>query len=148
MSEEVNSLEEQARARQERLKSLKRKREEKNEDKNEKDDPKLTLPRPKFRSYKPQDKELGEFVMKKPDVADAQNEVKDLLSLAKSEMVIDQLDISALAPRQPDWDLKRDVEKKLEKLARRTQKAMAELIREKLKEKQDLAEVPSAPVDV
>ena len=86
--------------------------------------------------------------MKKPDVADAQNEVKDLLSLAKSEMVIDQLDISALAPRQPDWDLKRDVEKKLEKLARRTQKAMAELIREKLKEKQDLAEVPSAPVDV
>ena len=45
MSEEVNSLEEQARARQERLKSLKRKREEKNEDKNEKDDPKLTLPR-------------------------------------------------------------------------------------------------------
>ncbi|RZB49881.1 cwf18 and/or RRM 1 domain containing protein [Asbolus verrucosus] len=62
-------------------------------------------------------------------------------------MVIDQVDISTLAPRQPDWDLKRDVEKKLEKLARRTQKAMAELIREKLKEKQDLTELPSEPAD-
>jgi len=34
-----------------------------------------------------------------------------------------------LAPRKPDWDLKRDVAKKLEKLERRTQRAIAELIR-------------------
>lgn len=33
-----------------------------------------------------------------------------------------------LAPRKPDWDLKRDVAKKLEKLERRTQRAIAELI--------------------
>lgn len=76
------------------------------------------------------------------------DEVRDLLNLAKSDMVIDQVDISTLAPRQPDWDLKRDVEKKLEKLARRTQKAMAEMIREKLKEKQDLAQVPHVPDNV
>ncbi len=35
-----------------------------------------------------------------------------------------------LAPRKPDWDLKRDVAKKLEKLERRTQRAIAQLIRE------------------
>ena len=34
-----------------------------------------------------------------------------------------------LAPRKPDWDLKRDVSKKLEKLERRTQRAIAALIR-------------------
>jgi len=34
-----------------------------------------------------------------------------------------------LAPRKPDWDLKRDISKKLEKLERRTQRTIAELIR-------------------
>lgn len=48
-------------------------------------------------------------------------------------MVIDEIDITNLAPRKPDWDLKRDVSKKLERLERRTQKAIAELIRERLK---------------
>lgn len=46
-------------------------------------------------------------------------------------------DITNLAPRKPDWDLKRDVAKKLEKLERRTQKAIAELIRERLKRGQE-----------
>lgn len=38
-------------------------------------------------------------------------------------------DLSNLAPRKPDWDLKRDVAKKLEKLEKQTQRAIAELIR-------------------
>ena len=37
-------------------------------------------------------------------------------------------DLMNLAPRKPDWDLKRDVSKKLAKLERRTQRAIAELI--------------------
>ena len=37
-------------------------------------------------------------------------------------------DLTTLAPKKPDWDLKRDNEKRLEKLERRTQKAIAELI--------------------
>lgn len=100
---------------------------------------------PKFRSYKPQDEKLTEHVLKKPEIPDVTGQVKNLLELSKSNMVIDQLDIANLAPRQPDWDLKRDVAKKLEKLEKRTQKAMAELIREKLKEKQDLADIAAAP---
>lgn len=52
-------------------------------------------------------------------------------------MVIDEIDIANLAPRKPDWDLKRDVSKKLEKLEKRTQRAIAELIRERLKTNQD-----------
>jgi len=34
----------------------------------------------------------------------------------------------SLAPKKPNWDLKRDVAKKLEKLDRRTQRAIAELL--------------------
>lgn len=49
-------------------------------------------------------------------------------------------DLSNLAPRKPDWDLKRDVAKKLERLEKRTQRAIAELIRDRLKTGQaDLA---------
>uniref|UniRef100_A0A8C6QI65 Coiled-coil domain containing 12 n=1 Tax=Nannospalax galili TaxID=1026970 RepID=A0A8C6QI65_NANGA len=46
-------------------------------------------------------------------------------------------DLANLAPRKPDWDLKRDVAKKLEKLEKRTQRAIAELIRERLKGQED-----------
>lgn len=46
-------------------------------------------------------------------------------------------DIGNLAPRKPDWDLKRDVSKKIEKLERRTQKSIAELIIERLKQNDD-----------
>ena len=52
-------------------------------------------------------------------------------------------DFTNLAPRKPDWDLKRDIAPKLEKLERRTQKAIAELIRERLKE-EDLANAVTA----
>lgn len=38
-------------------------------------------------------------------------------------------DLFNLQPKKPNWDLKRDVEKKLERLDRRTQKAVLELIR-------------------
>jgi coiled-coil domain-containing protein 12 len=48
-----------------------------------------------------------------------------------------------LAPKKPNWDLKRDVEKKLEKLDRRTQRAIYEIIRQRLEGDKDanLAEV-------
>ena len=52
-------------------------------------------------------------------------------------------DFSNLAPRKPDWDLKRDINPKLAKLEKRTQKAIAELIRERLKE-EDLANAVNA----
>lgn len=39
-----------------------------------------------------------------------------------------------IAPKKVNWDLKRDVEKKLEKLNRRTQRAIVEIIRERLAE--------------
>ena len=52
-------------------------------------------------------------------------------------------DFTNLAPRKPDWDLKRDIGPKLEKLERKTQRAIAELIRERLQE-EDLANAVTA----
>lgn len=96
--------------------------------------------RPKFRSYNPQDEELQNQVVPSAQAGDVVSKVQGQLESAKSKVVIDELDISNLAPRKPDWDLKRDVAKKLEKLERRTQKAIAELIRERLRQRQaDLA---------
>lgn len=51
-------------------------------------------------------------------------------SCTKITFVINSQDLVNLAPRKPDWDLKRDVAKKLEKLERRTERAIAELISE------------------
>ena len=42
----------------------------------------------------------------------------------------DQQNLTNLAPRKIDWDLKRDIAKKLEKLERRTQKAIVEILSE------------------
>ncbi len=39
-----------------------------------------------------------------------------------------------LAPRKPNWDLKRDLDVKLAKLERRTDLAIAQIIRERLRE--------------
>ncbi|TEB26572.1 mRNA splicing factor [Coprinellus micaceus] len=43
-----------------------------------------------------------------------------------------ELDIFNIAPKRPNWDLKRDMEKKLAKLERRTQEAIHTLIRQRL----------------
>ncbi|TTF41814.1 Coiled-coil domain-containing protein 12 [Bagarius yarrelli] len=62
-----------------------------------------------------------------------EDKVQDQLEAANPEPIIEEVDLANLAPRKPDWDLKRDVAKKLDKLERRTQKAIAELIRDRLK---------------
>ncbi|XP_013190235.1 coiled-coil domain-containing protein 12 [Amyelois transitella] len=130
--EGIGNLEEQALKRKERLKNLKRKNP--GGDNIEPTSEVVPLPKPKFRSYKPQDETLQEAKLDDALPAVVEEEVKDLLEAGKEKVVLQDLDISSLAPRKPDWDLKRDVAKKLEKLERRTQKAIAELIWERLKE--------------
>ena len=49
-----------------------------------------------------------------------------------------------MAPKKPNWDLKRDLEPKLEKLERKTAVAIAEMIRKRLKEQGDVSQVAAA----
>lgn len=65
--------------------------------------------------------------------ADVVSEMETQLEALKAPFVVEEIDIQNLAPRKPDWDLKRDVSKKLEVLERRTQRAIAELIRDRLR---------------
>uniref|UniRef100_A0A1E1W961 Cwf18 pre-mRNA splicing factor n=1 Tax=Pectinophora gossypiella TaxID=13191 RepID=A0A1E1W961_PECGO len=130
----VGSLEEQALKRKERLKNLKRKNPSNENTTSETSSEGIVLPKPKFRSYNPQDEKLQESKLEDAQPVEVEEEVKDLLEAGKEKVVLQDLDISSLAPRKPDWDLKRDVAKKLEKLERRTQKAIAELIWERLQE--------------
>ncbi|KYQ58191.1 Coiled-coil domain-containing protein 12 [Trachymyrmex zeteki] len=135
--EKIGSLEEEALKRKERLQALKRKNEE---GKESAIDMTENLPKPKFRSYKPQDENLKSNMIEDAKPGDVESVVQEQLDAANSKVVIEELDISNLAPRKPDWDLKRDIAKKLEILERRTQKAIAEEVRARLKRgQQDLA---------
>uniref|UniRef100_A0ACB8FVZ7 Coiled-coil domain-containing protein 12 n=1 Tax=Sphaerodactylus townsendi TaxID=933632 RepID=A0ACB8FVZ7_9SAUR len=73
---------------------------------------------------------LFRFVLRLEEDLSVEDKVKDQLEAAKPEPIIEEVDLANLAPRKPDWDLKRDVAKKLEKLEKRTQRAIAELISE------------------
>lgn len=96
-----------------------------------------------FRSYKPADESLKELELPEAETQEITDKVKEELENEKVGHQMESLDFQNLAPRKPDWDLKRDIAGKLEKLEKRTQKAIAELIRDRLKE-EDLANAVTA----
>ncbi|KAK2091041.1 Coiled-coil domain-containing protein 12 [Saguinus oedipus] len=83
----------------------------------------------RLRNYVPEDEDLKKRRVPQAKPVAVEEKVKEQLEAAKPEPVIEEVDLANLAPRKPDWDLKRDVAKKLEKLKKRTQRAIAELIR-------------------
>lgn len=140
MSDEVGSLGAAALKRKERLAALKaaKAKKDSNSGNSEKQ-----LPKPVFRSYKPADDSLKDLALPEPEIDEITDKVKEELDNESMGVVMETLDFSNLAPRKPDWDLKRDINPKLAKLEKRTQKAIAELIRERLKE-EDLANAVNA----
>jgi len=48
-------------------------------------------------------------------------------------------DLSAIAPKKINWDLKRDIQPKLDRLEKRTQKAIVQMLRERLAREADAA---------
>ncbi|XP_053681912.1 coiled-coil domain-containing protein 12 [Sabethes cyaneus] len=134
MTDSIGTLEEEALKRKERLKNLKRKQESNSA---ETDRSTESVPKPIFRNYRPESEGIKENVVEETLPMDVDSEISTQLEMMKTTIAIEDIDIANLAPRKPDWDLKRDVSKKLEKLERRTQKAIAELIRDRLKAGQD-----------
>lgn len=98
----------------------------------------------KFRNYLPHDGSLKEKKIPNTKPLSVEDEVQEHLEKAKADKVIEEVDLANLAPRKPDWDLKRDVAKKLEKLEKRTQRAIVELIRDRLQQGEDLAAAVNA----
>lgn len=91
--------------------------------------------RPVFRNYKTDGEAPSTVEDAVKILPDMLPEIQNQLDLMKTPMEVNDIDISNLAPRKVDWDLKRDINKKLQKLERRTQKAITELIRERMQEK-------------
>ncbi|XP_050537725.1 coiled-coil domain-containing protein 12 [Daktulosphaira vitifoliae] len=138
ISSNVGSLEDEARKRKERLANLKKSLSNKNESTKSEERIEKSLPKPRFKSYVPEDEVLKETLIQTPQPGNIVAEVEDQLKAGETVFTVQELDLNTLAPRKPDWDLKRDIEKRMAKLERRTHKAIAELIRERLKGEQNL----------
>ncbi|KAK8743164.1 hypothetical protein OTU49_001573 [Cherax quadricarinatus] len=136
--EKVGTLEEAALKRREKLFALKRQRREGQEkhqqEVNGEEEEELPPSQVLFRNYKPQTASLEEVVLPvvKPEDVEAlvQQQIDDG-ERAKEEV---QVEITNLAPKKITFDLKRGIQTHLDKLERRTDKAIAELIRQRLKE--------------
>jgi len=125
---EIGKMEEAAKKRRERLLAMKRKMEkaEKKKDQTEIKEPQL-----KFRSYQSENQIIKENQMERVEAPDITEHIQVHLEKEKEPLEVD-IDLYKLAPKKPDWDLKRNIEKKMEKLEKKTSQAISEMVREKL----------------
>mmetsp|Transcript_49945 Transcript_49945/g.127063 ORF Transcript_49945/g.127063 Transcript_49945/m.127063 type:complete len:178 (-) Transcript_49945:177-710(-) len=86
-----------------------------------------------FRNYQPRTAELKDFQLKKVTSADVEDQIDGEIVEAL-EKADDQDAVLAIAPRKPNWDLKRDVERKMQVLQARTDRAVVQLIRQRIKQ--------------
>lgn len=85
----VGNLEQEALKRKERLEKLKRKRNE-------------ATDKPIFRNYKP-DNEEHESIAENVEIGAVEKQVEEQIEAMKQPIVVDEIDISNLAPRKIDW---------------------------------------------
>eukprot|EP01122_Echinamoeba_exundans_P004255 TRINITY_DN1426_c0_g1_i1.p2 TRINITY_DN1426_c0_g1~~TRINITY_DN1426_c0_g1_i1.p2 ORF type:complete len:142 (+),score=24.23 TRINITY_DN1426_c0_g1_i1:40-426(+) len=82
----------------------------------------------KFRCYNPHDDALkAKRLPPPPDLLRSVEKRFDELSIAPNEEAL-----ISIGPQNPNWDLKRDIQKKIEKLDALTSKALSDLLRDKL----------------
>ncbi|KAK7020426.1 cwf18 pre-mRNA splicing factor-domain-containing protein [Favolaschia claudopus] len=118
-------------ARKARLLALKRKKE------GIQDDPSAE-PLIKNRNFDPETRTLKKRAVISEDVEMEDTVERDVQGMAEKIIVEDEerrgqeLDVFNIAPKRPNWDLKREMDKKLAKLQRRTQEAIHTLIRQRL----------------
>uniref|UniRef100_A0A914HXS1 Coiled-coil domain-containing protein 12 n=1 Tax=Globodera rostochiensis TaxID=31243 RepID=A0A914HXS1_GLORO len=94
-----------------------------------------------FRSYKRAKDSDGTEKVPQPHFGKTQMEIgalekniSDQLEASEDTKIHDELDLKTLAPRKVDWDLRRGLQEKMDKLERRTKKAINQLIRQRVDE--------------
>ncbi|KAJ1961095.1 hypothetical protein GGI12_003439 [Dipsacomyces acuminosporus] len=70
--------------------------------------------------------------------------VEKAISERKAEAEATELDIAAIAPKKANWDLKRDLQKKLDELKPRNEAAVANIIRRRVQESGDTDDLAGA----
>ncbi|KAJ6497078.1 mRNA splicing factor [Mycena vitilis] len=128
----MDSLATASEARKARLLALKRKKE------GIQDEDGPAEPIIKSRNFDPESRTLKKRAIIPEDVEMEDTVEKDVAGLAENIIAEDEerraqeLDVFNIAPKRPNWDLKREMDKKLVKLQRRTQEAIHTLIRQRL----------------
>lgn len=85
-----------------------------------------------FRNYKPRDPELQQLMIPKPEIPKIEIDIKtDIISEVNG-----RIDFKTLYPERDTLDLERDIEEKMEKLQRRTEKALDRLALTPIKQQQ------------
>ncbi|KPM06524.1 cwf18 pre-mRNA splicing factor-like protein [Sarcoptes scabiei] len=129
---EIGQVENEAIKRQKRLKEMREKRnrlEKESKDKSESNENKNYLPKPKFRNYNPNDVVLKENLIPKAEPENVKNQIINELELGESnKTLVEDIDLTQLAPKKIDWDLKRNIASRLEKLEKKTLIVIADLI--------------------
>lgn len=142
MGDGDESIEEAVAARRERLRALKAAQQLLNtpdddgETTREDEDKEAENLNMKFRNYLPHDKQLQEGKLAPPVLP----QFDDPVAVAPPVSEKNEDPFLNIAPKKPNWDLRRDVQRKLDKLERRTQKAIYKLMEEQEKEKQSTEE--------
>jgi len=99
-----------------------------------------------FRNYGPRTPELKDFCLQRITSADIEalidNEIQEAIAAAE-----DTEAVLAIAPKKPNWDLKRDVERKMQNLAARTDRAVVQLIRQRIKKDKAVERGEAKPED-
>ncbi|KAK8808732.1 hypothetical protein WA538_002359 [Blastocystis sp. DL] len=117
--------------RENRIEELKKKKAELLSNGNEADVKKSEEPTIRFRNYIPKDdtlKEKVDTVVVKDDPLDFESDLKASMEMPGRNDTIN------LAPKKPNWDLKRGIQHKMDKLEKETQKAMIHMLKEKIEE--------------
>merc|ERR1719321_1855059 len=85
----------------------------------------------KFRNYVPRTPELKELVLPAVSTTELENsidkEIEEAIETAENEDAV-----MAIAPKKPNWDLKREVERKMVVLNARTDRSIVQLIRQRI----------------
>ncbi|KAK3225890.1 hypothetical protein Dsin_005752 [Dipteronia sinensis] len=145
-TQEEDSIEQAAAARRERLRALKaaqellntpdddstQSRNKTNDDVDDEEVDEENNQNMKFRNYVPHDKQLQEGKLAPPVLP----KFEDPAAAAPPPSEKKEDPFLNIAPKKSNWDLRRDVQKKLDKLERRTQKAIYKIMEEQEKEKQ------------
>ncbi|KAL1211682.1 Secreted RxLR effector protein [Cardamine amara subsp. amara] len=122
MGSEDESIEQKSAARKEALRALRAAQELSESKEDGEDDAAVEEDGPsmKFRNYVPQAKELQDGKVAPPELPKFEDPIVALTPAVEKK----EDPFVNIAPKKPNWDLRRDVQKKLDKLEKRTQKAI------------------------
>ncbi|KAG8945648.1 hypothetical protein FRC04_000609 [Tulasnella sp. 424] len=148
MTTAVNSLESASEARKERLIALRRRK--LGQDVEEGGERSKEPFRFRQRNFDPETRTLRKHTAGEEQQDTVENQVKGLAEkiIAEDEERRNQeLDLFNIAPKRPNWDLKRNLEKKLSRLERKTAESIHLLIRKRMAAQQGTPDDLSAQIN-